>query len=252
MTRLRALAAGYDRRSVIALVSLATLYVGVAAGWNHLIDLSRGMDWLLAGIWLFMTATLCWGIEVRRDLLIVAVGFGGGLVIEAWGTQTELWRYFTAERPPIWILPAWPVAALTIDRLARALERVVPERAPTTAAYWLMVPAFVVVMARFVWPSVHLSWTQVVLVLMVGVTATGQTRRRDALLMVAGAGLGIFLEYWGTSRRCWIYYTGEIPPVEAVLAHGFAAIAFHRAAGVLDAAWEAVAPRVGASRPERV
>ena len=51
----------------------------------------------------------------------------GGLVIEAWGTQTLLWTYYTAERPPLWIIPAWPIASLTIDRLARLADRLLPE-----------------------------------------------------------------------------------------------------------------------------
>ena len=48
------------------------------------------------------------------------------------------------------------------------------------------------------------------------------------LTFAAGAGLGYFLEVWGTTRECWTYYTRETPPLFAVLAHGMAA-AFWRA-----------------------
>ena len=58
--------------------------------------------------------------------------------------------------------------------------------------------------------------------------------RQDVTLMLAGSGLGVFLEYWGTSRHCWNYYTGEIPPLAAVFAHGYAAVAFQRVAGVVE------------------
>jgi uncharacterized membrane protein len=76
--------------------------------------------------------------------------------------------------------------------------------------------------------------------------------RTDVVLFVAGSFLGIFLEYWGTSRHCWNYYTGGIPPVIAVVAHGFASVAFARALRVfqwaanrLHLAWS-VGPRVNA------
>ena len=58
---------------------------------------------------------------------------------------------------------------------------------------------------------------------------------RDAVLFVAGASLGIFLEYWGTSRRCWVYYSGQVPPAEAVFAHGFASVAFARGVQLIEA-----------------
>lgn len=55
------------------------------------------------------------------------------------------------------------------------------------------------------------------------------------LLFIAGAALGVFLEYWGTTRFCWTYYTREKPPFEAALAHGFATVAFAR--GVQGMFW---------------
>jgi len=222
----------YNRRSLAALGVLVAVYTAVGVNWFHLLDLSRGMDWLLAGIWLFMTALLCWDIRPQRDLPLVLVAFFGGLVIEAWGTQTNLWRYFTAERPPVWILPAWPVAALTIDRIYRILDRLAP-RLRLDGVYLVVVPAFVVAMTRFIWPTADLSWTQTVLVLMLVVTLTPGDRREEVLLFTAGALLGIFLEYWGTSRRCWTYYTRQLPPVEAVFAHGFASLAFLRGTRML-------------------
>ncbi len=54
------------------------------------------------------------------------------------------------------------------------------------------------------------------------------------MLFVAGSILGIFLEYWGTSRRCWTYHTNEVPPLIAVFAHGFASVAFVRATSILS------------------
>lgn len=236
---LQTIRAGYTRRSLAALAVLFTVYTVVGVNWFHLLDLSRGMDWLLAGIWLFMTAVLSWDVQPRRDLPLVVVAFLGGLVIEAWGTQTNLWRYFTDERPPIWILPAWPVAALAIDRIARVLDTLVP-RVRLDAVYWLGMPAFVAWMTAFLWPTISLSMSQVVVALMVVVTLTKQHTRREVVLFAAGTLLGIFLEYWGTTRYCWIYYTRQLPPLEAIVAHGFASVAFLRGVQL----WAVVRERV--------
>jgi hypothetical protein len=81
----------------------------------------RYMDWLLLGIFFFMSLTIVARANLRRDMLIVFVGICGGLAIESWGTQTNIWHYYTAERPPLWIMPAWPIASLSIDRITRAL-----------------------------------------------------------------------------------------------------------------------------------
>lgn len=225
--------AGYRRSSLVALGILATVYVAVALIWNQYIDLSLGIDWLLVGVWAFMTAVLCWNIDPARDIPRVMVGFVGGLCIEGWGTVTSLWTYFTVERPPLWILPAWPVAALAIDRMAQVLDAVWPRKAETVL-YWVIVPAFTLYMAVFVKPTWDLVETKLALMAMGAVVVTGNNRREDLLLMVGGSLLGIFLEYWGTSRHCWNYYNHEIPPPQAVLAHGFASIAFARGVSLLD------------------
>lgn len=82
----------------------------------------RYMDWLLLGIFGFMSITIITRANLKTDLLIIFVGVCGGLAIESWGTQTNLWHYYTAERPPLWIIPAWPIASLSIDRITRTLN----------------------------------------------------------------------------------------------------------------------------------
>jgi hypothetical protein len=65
------------------------------------------------------------------------------------------------------------------------------------------------------------------------------SKRNALLIFAAGAGLGYFLELWGTTRECWTYYTRETPPLFAVLAHGMAALAFARAGGLIrEVVWE--------------
>ncbi len=257
MSTVRWFLARYDRRSAWTALTLVVGYVAIGAIYNRYIDLSQGMDWLLLGIWVYMTAVLCWAIEPRRDLVRTFVGFCSGLFIEGWGTITEIWHYFTAERPPLWIIPAWPVAALAIDRMSKGVEHLLEAAGagPRTlrVMWWLMLPPFTVYFAAFAWHTSDLLATQIAFVLMGVVLVWPGRTRQDVALFLAGAGLGIFLEYWGTSRYCWTYYSREIPPTEAILAHGFAAVAMQRAADVVEwgldrtGAWPA--PRTVASEP---
>lgn len=231
--------AGNTRLSGRLLVGLVLLYVAVGINWRHLLDPSKGMDWLLLGIWVTMTALVVWGLSPRQDLRLAVVALLGGTVIEWWGTHTELWRYFTRERPPLWILPAWPIAALAIDHLTRLALRLLPPLGRLGGLYWLLMPAFIAAMTRFLWPSAGTFASQVVIVLMIAVMLSAGRRRaiqdRDVALFLVGAIAGIFLEYWGTTRFCWTYYTRQKPPIEAILAHGFASVAFARAADAV--AW---------------
>lgn len=226
----------YDRRSLLAFALLIVVGGLVGYRWSDLLDANSDLDALLCVTWALLAALLVWDVTPRRDLALIAVGAAGGAVIEWWGTTTRLWTYFTAERPPLWILPAWPIAALAIDRLARILDHALGARVSERAfarAYWTVVPAFVAWMTWFARPSWQIASTRVVVLLMLGLTFGGKTPRRDVLTFAAGSLLGVLLEYWGTSRQCWTYYTREVPPPVAIVAHGFAAIAFCRGAGAL-------------------
>ncbi|MEB2311116.1 MAG: hypothetical protein OZ921_03230 [Sorangiineae bacterium] len=240
---------GYDRRSLVALAALVVVGGAVGYRFSDLIDVSGGFDYLLAFTWLVMTALLVWNVDARHDLTLLVVAFAGGAVIEWWGTSTQLWSYFTVERPPLWILPAWPIAALAIDRLAVGLHAAFRARGTERqyrALYWLIMPGFIAAMTRFAWPTIHMRATLVVVALMLALLVTVRDHRRDVTMFAGGSLLGFFLEYWGTSRECWTYYTREVPPLECVFAHGFAAIAFARGAALAErlvAVALAVAPR---------
>ncbi len=225
--------------------------------WNR--PLWQQVDWLLIGIFGVMTVLIMSGADLKVDLVIVGVGLVGGLVIESWGTQTELWTYYTQERPPLWIIPAWPIASLSIDRLVRILHRVLPNpkaglfapgRSPAFSGYgllyWIIFPVFLVLMLDFVWPTLDKSFTVMALVLSGLIILTPTNYRLAVLTFVAGSGLGYFLERWGTTRLCWTYYTGETPPLFAVLAHGMAAVAFWRAGLIAYQIWDKFLPKITA------
>ncbi len=209
----------------------------------------RYFDWLLVGIFLVMTLLIMARADLRMDTLIVLIGLFGGLVIESWGTQTSLWFYFTAERPPLWIIPAWPIASLSIDRITRLMSWVVERfsahlrKVPGLGTflkqingvvnyktfYWLTFLSFYGLMFSFVTPTFNKTFTIGALVLCALFILTPTDHRMAFLTFIAGSSLGYFLELWGTTRQCWTYYTYQTPPSFAVLAHGMAAVAFWRA-----------------------
>jgi len=202
------------------------------------VDWSRPLwlqvDWLLLAIFAAMSLLIMAGADLKADALITLVGLAGGLVIESWGTQTELWTYYTFERPPLWIIPAWPIASLSIDRLVGLLRRWVERSGPTPhptvfrSLYWVLFPPFYALMLAFVWPTMDKSLTMMALILCTLLILTPTDHRLAVLTFAAGSGLGYFLERWGTTRLCWTYYTRQTPPLFAVLAHGMAAVAFWR------------------------
>ena len=227
--------------------------------WNG--EWWRYMDWLLLGIFGFMSVSIIAQANIKTDLLIVFVGICGGLAIESWGTQTNLWFYYTDERPPLWIIPAWPSASLSIDRIARALifltTKATKEHEGKSFVsfvpfafktfYWLTFASFLILMLIFVAPTFDKSFTWLALILCVLLVVTPTDYRFALLTFIAGSGLGYYLELWGTTRQCWTYYTYQTPPLFAVLAHGMAAVAFWRAGLILKTVWG----RIGLLKPQQ-
>ncbi len=234
-------ALGWNRSSYLLLSTfVALVFVIVVVWWplaeDYLVTFNPNyplwmqIDWLLIGVFLAMSLLIMARPDLKSDALIVGVGLAGGLVIESWGTQTNLWTYYTNERPPLWIIPAWPIASLAIDRLTRLLGRMFDERYTHSLAvlYWMIFPTFYALLLNFVWPTLDKSLTIGALAVCALLMVTPTDYRLAVLTFAAGAGLGYFLELWGTTRECWIYYTHETPPLFAVLAHGLAAVAFWR------------------------
>ena len=221
--------------------------------WNG--EWWRYMDWLLLSLFGFMSTTIITRANLKTDLLIIFVGVCGGLAIESWGTQTNLWHYYTAERPPLWIIPAWPIASLSIDRIARTLnfglqrlcevslwgQSLIQSQETLDSIfkffYWITFASFLSLMLVFVAPTFDKSFTWLSLGLCILLILTPTDHRFALLTFMAGSGLGYYLELWGTTRECWTYYTYQTPPLFAVLAHGMAAVAFWRAGLMLKFFW---------------
>ena len=236
----------WNRTSYILLSMFLTVIALIIVVWWPLAEEYLGqakpeyplwmqVDWLLVGIFLVMSVLIMCGADLRTDSWIVLVATFGGLTIEAWGTQTLLWTYYTSERPPLWIVPAWPIATLAIDRIARVLAKAV-SRVPDvwiSRLFWAVFGGFYLLMAFYTRGTFDKLFTLAALLLCALIILSPGERRSALILFAAGAGLGYFLELWGTTRLCWTYYTGETPPLFAVLAHGMAATAFWRAGDLL-------------------
>lgn len=187
-------------------------------------------DWLLLGIFTAMSLLIMAGADIKKDIWIVTVGLFGGLVIESWGTQTNLWFYYTNERPPLWIIPAWPIASLSIDRIVRILRHRTPQLSESyqRVFYWIVFLGFYTLMLFFIRNTLNKSLTIMALIICALIILSPTNYRLATLTFLAGSGLGYFLERWGTTRECWTYYTYQSPPIFAVFAHGLAAVAFWR------------------------
>jgi prolipoprotein diacylglyceryltransferase len=145
---------------------------------------------------------LCWrvipkGFDVRRDgRLALAAGLCG-LVAEWWGTRLGLWQYYTGERPPLWIVPAWSVGALVIDRLARSMPRL---PYPPLAAFALAATAWLSFMKRDVEAGALAGPFFVALALLLA------REEEDGRVLLAGLVSVFFADLWGTTNDCWRYH----------------------------------------------
>jgi hypothetical protein len=194
------------------------------------------VDWLLIGIFLVMSVLITVGADIRKDALLIVVSFAGGFLIESWGTHTGLWSYYTGEKPPLWIIPAWPIATLAIERLERIFGIItikIPEKWMKWL-YWFVFPGFLIYMLVFVYPTIGMAFTILAIIGVCLVVRFAGDLRYALTIFIAGAVLGIFLEYWGTTRECWTYYTLQKPPLFAILAHGLASVAFWRVTKLVE------------------
>ncbi len=195
--------------------------------YNPEIPLWRQIDWLLIGNFLVMSLLITLNADLKHDIPFAFIALAGGFIIEAWGTLSGLWTYYTYETPPLWIVPAWPIAALSVNRLYLIFKhwtRNIPEKW-FNGAYWPIFGSFSILLLNFVWPTLSHPLTVFALIICALVMFTTKQKRDALLILGVGSALGYFLERWGTTRLCWTYYTGGFPPFFTVIAHGMASIA---------------------------
>ena len=197
---------GYDRKSLAALVLLVVSGLALGRGWDDLFGSGRP-DWLLVVMWGWLAIVLPWRVSPGRDVLLLVLGFGGGALIETWGTWTGVWWYLTEERPPWWVIPAWSTTALAGERTATLIGVVVRKLAGSLAegrigripkwSYWIVLPLFALAMTRFSWPAASGRAVAVAVVTMAVVIASTRRPSHDLAAFAAGSLLGAFIEPWG-------------------------------------------------------
>jgi hypothetical protein len=187
----------------------------------------RQIDWLLIGNFLVMSVLITLNADIKEDLPYLLIALCGGYIIEAWGTQTDLWTYYTLEKPPLWIIPAWPIAALSVKRAYTLIEGWLQRLSKRwfTWVYWLVFGLFSIMLVNFILPSLWHPLTLFALLMCILVILIGKEHQAKLAIFILGSLLGYFLERWGTTRLCWTYYTGGTPPFFTVLAHGMASAA---------------------------
>ena len=198
--------------------------------FNPQIPFWRQVDWLLIGNFLVMSVLVMINSDLQQDIPFILISLAGGFIIEFWGTSSRLWQYYTFEVPPMWIIPAWPIAALSVKRISLILNKLMSKFSNDSLVflYYLIYGLFFILFLGFVWPIPAHPLTFLAVILCVFLIITEENKQFSLIILLSGSVLGYFLERWGTTRLCWTYYTGGTPPLFAVLAHGMASVAVWR------------------------
>ncbi|MGE4106756.1 MAG: hypothetical protein AB7F66_06040 [Bacteriovoracia bacterium] len=223
-----------NRRSLIVLTILGVTYAAIISWRPDLLDPEPEMDWLLGAIWLGLTLACIYRVEWRNFTKLLVAGFLGGALIEWWGTTNQIWDYYTHEKPPLWIIPCWPVSALAFDRMLAFFDPGEARMRKIEKLYWLCVPGYALYMTGFAWPFRHAISTWGMFAILYSVAFLKPRPAHDLGVFLIGSLYGWVMEYWGTSNYIWTYYTYETPPAAAAMAHGFAAVFFARVVRVFE------------------
>ena len=188
------------------------------------------VDFLLLGNFLVMSILIMFNADLKQDIPFILISLAGGFIIEFWGTSSGLWQYYTFEVPPLWIIPAWPIAALSVKRISYIFNRLIPKFSKNSLLflYYLIYGLFLILLLGFVWPMPAHPLTFLAVILCGFLIITEENKQISLVILLTGSVLGYFLERWGTTRLCWTYYTGGTPPLFTVFAHGMASVAVWR------------------------
>jgi len=221
-----ALAQGVNRRTV-ALLALAAFVACVAIARWDLVEQAARMTVkqfarggaargkllfeiaLFAGILGFTLRVVPLRVDPRVDLTVLALAAVAGWCAEAWGTRLGLWTYYTRETPPLWIVPAWSLGALVIDRMSDHASRLLAPRLDTRGAallYGGLVVLTVVVFAAFSRPVLtHPATVALAAALLAGFAIKPDPKAAVPVLLT-GFVCVFFADLWGTTNHCWRYH----------------------------------------------
>jgi len=203
-------------------VTLRQVREGGPARWRVLAEVA-----LFSGILGLTWRALLLRADLVRDATMAALAAFVGFAAEAWGTRAGLWTYYTGERPPAWIVPAWPMGALVVERLALWAEQrwgSGPGAGFWRTGYRLLAASCAAVVLVFCWPWLHIPGTWAVLALVVAALAFQTGGERDSWRLGVGLCTVLLADTWGTTNGCWRYYTqlGGVGGLAAGVAFGMA------------------------------
>ncbi|MBI3296792.1 MAG: hypothetical protein HYZ75_01415 [Elusimicrobia bacterium] len=178
---------------------------------------------LFAGIMLYTLRVIPDRADFKRDGLRVALALAAGWAAEAWGTRLGLWSYYTRETPPLWIVPAWGLGTLVVERTGArwsgAAARIPAGR--RRLLYGAAAALILGVVAAFSWPTLAEPATVAMLAAVAAALLVGVDTARDLPVLAAGFLCVLFADTWGTTNNCWRYW----------LQHGYGSLGL--AGGVL-------------------
>lgn len=187
--------------------AFAATAAGLAAGgarrWKLVAEIV-----LFAAILVHTLRVVPRGADPRRDFLRAGLALLAGWLAEAWGTRLGLWRYYTHETPPLWIVPAWALGAVVVRRTADGWEEAVAAAAegPRRAAHTAVGLTMFCVIAAFSWPTAADPATMGVLACCAAALLWRADARADLPVLLAGAVCVLFADTWGTTNNCWRYW----------------------------------------------
>ncbi|MBI5208712.1 MAG: hypothetical protein HY927_01915 [Elusimicrobia bacterium] len=189
------------------LVTLRQLEAGGTARLRVLAEIA-----LFSGILALTWRVIPRRVEPARDLPAAVLAVLAGWAVEAWGTRQGLWSYYTGEQPPLWIIPAWPLGAVVISRLADSARSAWGAKLSDEGhrrAYALLSAACLAVFALFAWPWHDRPQTWAALAALLLAVAAWPDPRRDFWLLAAGVACVFLADLWGTTNNCWRYHAGR-------------------------------------------
>ncbi|MBT5032769.1 MAG: hypothetical protein HOM55_10795 [Proteobacteria bacterium] len=183
---------------------------------------------LMLLILVIATAVISLKTTVIFDLAVVLTGLAIGYMVEAWGTRYGLWSYYTNEKPPLWIIPVWPLGALLTDRVNTIWGNIFSNhchRATVTRCYWFVAISFLAIIVIFTLPASSNPATYIG-ILLLGITLTYRPQPETYFpLLIIAAILVLPADYWGTASDCWHYYsypTNNMLSIDTGVAFGIA------------------------------
>ncbi len=157
---------------------------------------------LFGGILILTMRVIPTKITPQKDATMFLIACIGGFLIESWGTQTGLWTYYTKETPPLWIIPAWPLGTLIIDRMSvQAKEkygRFVGDRA--IYGYWAFAVICPLIISWFAWTRMEHIGTPIIIATFLLAFYFKPNPKEDFWILVGGK-FYVFFAIGGSGSR---------------------------------------------------